>query len=737
MKSRTLILSAIIALRAFVAGHTAAAQFPVYLDDSRPVDVRIEDALSRMTLEEKIALCHAQSKFSTPGCPRLGIPELWMSDGPHGVRAEIAWDDWAEAGWTNDSCTAFPALSCLAATFNPELAGLYGKSLGEEARFRKKDVILGPSVNICRTPLGGRNFEYMGEDPYLTATMATGYIRGVQQNGVAACIKHFALNNQEKFRETVNVDVSDRALHEIYLPAFRAAVLQGKVWTVMGAYNKYMGVHCTHNDRLINRILKGDWQFDGAVVTDWGAAHDTDQAARNGLDIEMGSWTNGLTWGESAAYDGYYLARPFLEKIRNGQLPESLLDDKVRRILRLNFRTNMDRSRPYGSMNTPEHAAVARRVAEEGIVLLKNSRQFFPIPVGKYRKIAVIGENAVKRLTAGGGSSELKARREISPLEGLTEIYGADAIVFSPGYASGKSDYSAEYPSGLDADSLIDAAVRAAASADAVLFFGGLNKNFAQDTEGGDRQSMALSYRQDELIRKLLDVNPRLGVVITSGNPVAMPWIDRVDGLIQSWYLGSQAGPAIAGVVSGAVNPSGKLPFTIPVKLEDNAAHHFGSESYPGVDGVQHYRDDILVGYRWHDTKKIKPLFAFGHGLSYTLYIYGKSAVDKSDCKPHETVRLSIPVKNAGQVAGATALQVYATQRNPSVLRPEKELKAFRKVFLNPGQEQDVVFDIPVDSFAFYDEASAGWKLEDDTYLLHVASASDEILSTIAIKINR
>jgi beta-glucosidase len=575
----------------------------------------------------------------------------------------------------------------------------------------------------------------MGEDPCLTATMAAEYIRGVQQNGVAACIKHFALNNQEMYRESTNVEVSKRALHEIYLPAFRAAVQQAGVWTVMGAYNKYLGEHCTQNNVLINHILKGEWRFDGAVVTDWGAAHDTDQAARNGLDIEMGTWTNGLSFGASAAYDGYYLAHPFLEKIRNGQLSESLLDEKVRRVLRLNFRTNMNRNRPYGSMRTEEHEDVAHFVAAEGIVLLKNNHRFFPIVPKRYAKIAVIGENAVKRLSEGGGSSELKARREISPLEALTHHYGQDVINFSLGYASGKSDYNGEYPSGLDADSLMQVAVELAKNADAVLFFGGLNKNFAQDTEGGDRQRMELPYRQDELIRRLLAVNPNLGLVITSGNPVSMPWIDKVDGIVQSWYLGSQAGTAISDVISGKINPSGKLPFSIPMKLEESAAHHFGPESYPGVDGNQRYLEDVLVGYRWHDTKHIKPLFAFGHGLSYTSFIYGKPVADQSTYVSGDTVRLRIPVKNTGQMYGATALQVYVTQQTPSVRRPEKELKAFRKIGLHPGHEEEVEISIPVNSFSFYSEAIESWKLEEDTFVLHIASASDNIHASIEIQI--
>ena len=581
------------------------SQQPVYLDETKPVDERIEDALSRMTLEEKIAMCHAQSKFSTPGCPRLGIPEIWMSDGPHGVRMEFVWDDWQHAHWTNDSCTAYPALTCLAATFNPELSYRYGKALGEEARFRRKDIILGPGVNIYRTPLSGRNFEYMGEDPYLSSVMVVPYIRGVQENGVAACVKHFVLNNQEKWRDTINVVVSERALNEIYLPAFKAAVTEGGVWAVMGSYNKYKGEYCSHNDTLINEILKKEWAFDGVMLTDWGSAHNTNEAALNGLDLEMGTWTNGLTWGISSAYDKYFLAKPFLEKIKSGELPESLLDEKIRRILRLCFRTNMNRQRPFGRKLTEEHTDIARKVAEEGIVLLKNEKDFFPIRPGRYKKIAVIGENAVKKLTEGGGSSELKAHREVSPLQGLVDKYGAEHIVYSMGYASGAPDYSRELPSGYDADSLVRSAVAVAKSADVVLFFGGLNKNFQQDCEGEDRKRMDLPCVQDKFLDEILKVNKNVGVIIVSGNAVSMPWLDKVNGLMQSWYLGSEAGNATARVISGEVSPSGKLPFSIPRRLEDNGAHYFGEKSYPGNGKTIYYMDDIFVGYRWHDTRKI------------------------------------------------------------------------------------------------------------------------------------
>lgn len=733
MNLKLIVLFAMIIANSFRI--CAQEVLPAYLDESFPTEERIENALSLMTLEEKIAICHAQSKFSAPGCPRLGIPELWMSDGPHGVRMEFKWDSWEHAGWTNDSCTAFPALTCLAATFNTELSYRYGNALGEGARFRKKDMILGPGVNIYRTPLSGRNFEYMGEDPYLISTMVVPYIKGVQKNGVSACVKHFALNNQEKWRNDINVVVSDRALNEIYLPAFKAAVQEGNVWSVMGSYNKFKGTYCSHNDTLINQILKNEWGFDGVMITDWGSAHDTDEAARNGLDLEMGTWTNGLTWGISSAYNDYYLAQPFWDKIRKGELSEALLDEKVRRILRLYYRTGMDRNRPYGRFKAPEHYEVAKTVAEEGIVLMKNENHFFPIPVGRYGKIAVIGENAVKRLSEGGGSSELKLHIEISPLQGIVNKYGAENVVYSMGYASGAPSYNEILPSPYDADSLLNAAVFVAKSADVVLYFGGLNKNNSEDCEGDDRKSMNLSFGQDKLIEELLKVNKNTGIILISGNAVAMPWVDKVQGLMQGWYLGSMAGEALANVISGEVNPSGKLPFSFPKKLEDNSAHYFGEKSYPG-DGInQYYLDDILVGYRWHEKKNILPLFAFGHGLSYTTFKYGKPVADKKDYHAGDKINVSFTISNTGDADGAEAVQIYVEQKNPSVLRPVKELKAFKKIFLKRGETQTINMALDSNKFAFYDEANKNWVLEPDKYVIYLASASDDIRGKTTIEI--
>jgi beta-glucosidase len=723
--------------RVFIACTTMSV-VPTYAQDitnSKSIESKIDNIISSLTIEEKVAMCHAQSKFSSPGVERLGIPELWMSDGPHGVRGEINWDNWGYAGWTNDSITAFPALTCLAATFNPTLSKDYGISIGEEARYRKKDVLLGPGVNMYRSPLNGRNFEYMGEDPYLASKMVVPYILGVQQNGVAACVKHYALNNQELWRGHINVEVSDRALHEIYLPAFKAAVEEGKVWSIMGSYNQFRGQYCCHNDLLLNKILKKDWNFDGVVITDWGGAHDTKQAALHGLDIEMGTGTDGLITSQKNAYDSYYLANPFLKLLKSGEIGEDVLNDKVRRILRLMFRTNMNPNRSFGRMNNQEHLDVARKIAGEGIVLLKNEALFFPIDANKKMTIAVIGENATRSMTVGGGSSELKAKSEISPLDGLKNRYKNASFIYAMGYASGPSAYDKVIPSTLDQNILKQEAIEAASKADVVLFFGGLNKNHLQDCEGADREEYKLPFGQDELLNELLKVNPNIGVVLISGNAVEMPWISNVKALMQTWYLGSVAGDAIADIISGDINPSGKLPFSFPKKLSDNAAHSFGELSYPG-DGVnQYYKEDILVGYRWFDTKKIIPLFAFGEGKSYTTFKFAKWNSDKKEYSKNESILISGDVSNMGNRDGSEVVQVYVGKLNSKVKRAEKELKGFQKIEVKKGENGLVNISIDVNSLSFYDESISSWNLEKGDYLIYIGNSSNNIFKKMKISI--
>ncbi len=718
-----------------------AGQTPVYLDNSADIEDRIEDVMKRLTVEEKVAMVHAQSKFSSPGVKRLGIPEIWMTDGPHGIRAEVYWDEWKQARWTNDSCVAFPALTCLAATWNEDISYLYGKSIGEEARYRNKSVLLGPGVNIYRTPLNGRNFEYMGEDPYLASEMVVPYIKGVQSNGVAACVKHYALNNNEINRHTSNVIVDDRTLYEIYLPAFKAAVKEGGTWTIMGSYNLYKDQHGCHNEYLLNDILKGEWGFDGAVVSDWGGTHDTDEAITNGLDMEFGTGTNGLSTGTRNAYDNYYLATPYLKKIKSGEVGTEELDDKVRRILRLAFRTVMRQDRPFGSMLSDEHYAAARKIGNEGIVLLKNDGHLLPIVPETGCRILVVGENAIKMMTVGGGSSSLKVQHEISPLEGIRDAFAGKAEVsYARGYVG---DVSGEYDgvsSGQNlkddrsADELIEEAVGKAASADYVIFVGGLNKSWQQDCENSDRKGLGLPYGQDKLIEALAEANRNLVVVNISGNAVAMPWIGKVPAVVQGWYLGSEAGNSIADILSGAVNPSGKLPFTFPAALEDSPAHSVGE--YPGTrrdDDIWdiEYKEGIFVGYRWFDKEEIEPLFAFGHGLSYTSFTYGKAETDSRTMTADGDITVSVDITNSGDCEGKEVVQLYISDLKSSLPRPVKELKGFRKVSLSPGESTTVTFTISKEDLSFFDPDRHEWVAEPGKFKALIGSASDDIRTEV------
>lgn len=732
----TRLLNAASMLALTLSGICAAAQQtppPVYLDRNAPIEERVEDALSRMTLEEKIAVVHAQSKFSSPGVPRMGIPELWCTDGPHGIRPEVLWDEWEQAGWTNDSCTAFPALTALAATWNRDMAALYGRSIGEEARYRRKDVLLGPGVNIYRTPLAGRNFEYMGEDPYLAGEMAVPYIRGVQQQGVAACVKHYALNNEETHRHTIDVDLDDRALYEIYLPAFRAAVERGGAWSVMGSYNLYRGQHGCHNKRLINDILKGEWAFDGAVISDWGGTHSTREAAQNGLDIEYGTWTDGLTEGAGDAYDRYFLAEPYRQMILSGELSERDLDDKVRRVLRLMFRTSMNTDKPFGSLCSQEHTAAARRIGGEGIVLLRNEGGVLPLDDSKCRRVAVIGENAVKMMTVGGGSSSLKVRHECSPLEGI-EARAARAgveVVYARGYVGDVTGSYNGVETGQDLSDqrseqeLIAEAVEAARTADAVIFVGGLNKSDHQDSEGADRLSLDLPYAQNRVIEALAEVSDRLAVVLVSGNAVAMPWIDSVPAVVEAWYLGSEAGNALADVLFGDVVPSGKLPFTFPVRLEDCLAHA-GGEAFPH-DGKTYYAESIFVGYRGYERAGVPVLFPFGHGLSYTTFDYSDVRIDRRRIKEGETLTVSVDVINTGSRAASEVVQLYIADLSSSLPRPQKELKGFEKVALQPGERATVTFTVDSSALSYYDDRRGEWVAEKGEFEVLVGASSADI----------
>lgn len=717
-------------LTALCLGIATIAAGQAYLDPNAPIEERVKDALSCMTLHEKVMLTHAQSKFSSAGVPRLGIRQLNYSDGPHGAREEIDWNSWNPARWTNDSCVAFPTLTCLASTWNRELSAIYGNAVSEEFAYRGKDVMLGPGLNIARMPLNGRAFEYMGEDPYLAGEMAVPYIQAAQKNGIATCPKHFFLNNQEKDRWTVNVNVSERAIEEIYLPAFEKAVKQGGAWTIMGAYNKWLNTWCCENDSLLNGILKRRWGFDGAVVSDWGGTHHTDLAANGGLDVEMGTDTNGKTEDKSLGYNTYHLADRFEQQIREGKIPVSVLDDKAARVLRTIFRTSMNPNKAIGNMLSEAHYDACRAIGEEGIVMLKNRKDILPIEPGRYGRILVVGDNATRNMSYGGGSSELKTQFDISPLEGLRAVYG-DAIDYAQGYYAGKTMYGKVEK--LDPDSLLrlkSEALEKARSADLIIYIGGMNKNHRQDCEDGDREDYNLSYGQNELIAELAKVQKNIIVVTFAGNPFATPWIDSVQAMLQCWYLGSMCGTTLANVISGKVNPSGKLPVTFAKKQGDYPCFQYGEEGYPGVKRQVHYNDGIYVGYRHFDTRKVQPQFPFGFGMSYTTFRYGKPSLSSATISDGETITVSVPVTNTGKREGKETVQLYIADEQCSTDRPAKELKGFAKLSLQPGETKTVTMEISVRDLMFYSEADHAWKAEPGRFKAIIGASATDVRGT-------
>ena len=719
---------------------------PTYLNPNAPVEERVEDALARMTLEEKVGMTTAQSKFSSRGVPRLGIPEVWHTDGPHGIRPEVLWDEWDQAGWTNDSCTAFPALINLAATWDKEMALLYGRSIGEEARYRKKDILLGPGINICRTPLNGRNFEYMGEDPYLAGKMVVPYVKGVQENGVAACVKHYAVNNQEFQRTQSNSVVDDRTLYEIYLPAFKAAVQEGNAWAIMGSYNLYNGQFNCHNKKLLVDILKGEWGFDGVVVSDWGGCRDDEEAVLNGLDIEMGTWTNGLSGAASDGYRQYHMADPYLKGLREGKYTTKELDDKVRRILRTIFRTSMRPEPNYGRFVCPEHYQAAREISAAGVVLLKNDNNALPLQVPEGGKILVVGENAVKYMVVGGGSSNLKTAYEVNPLDGLKNAFGDKAeVVWARGYVGDTSSSYNAVSTGQDLtdnrspEVLIAEAVEMAKDADYVIFVGGLNKSAHQDNESTDRLQITLPYDQEDVILALAEVAKNLVVVNISGSPVAMPWADSADAIVQGWYGGTESGNALADVLTGKVNPSGRLPFSVPFKYEDGPIKT--EAQYPGIkaEGDEfwqtHYSEGVYVGYRWYSTQEIPVQFPFGHGLSYTTFEYSNAKAAKPSMTAAGTLKVSVDVENTGSVDGAEVVQLYIADPEASVDRPAKELKGFEKVFLKAGEKKTVTFEIDAEDLSYFDAEKHEWVAEPGEFQALLGSSSEDLKAMVSFQL--
>ena len=692
---------------------------------------KIQSLLKKMTLEEKVGLLHANSKFYVNGVKRLGIPQLALSDGPHGVRAEMNLHDWKYAGWTNDSATCFPPGTALAASWNRQLAYQRGIVLGEEARFRQKDVLLGPGVNIIRTPLCGRNFEYLSEDPYLVGAMAVPYIQALQSKDVSASVKHYLANNQEDHRNSVDVSVSERALHEIYLPAFKAAVTEGGSHTVMAAYNKFRGDWCAENEYLDREILRKELGFKGILMTDWGAAHSTVKSALAGLDLEMGT--------NKKDYNEWYFAQPLIDAVKEGKVPMALIDEKVGNILRVMIQTKMlgDKTREKGKMNTPEHQQAAYQSAAEAAVLLQNEGHLLPLDFSKLKSVAVIGDNATRKHCGGGLSSEIKALYEVTPLAALQKKFGNSVkINYAKGYEKQSVFKEGTNKGQADANKvdwkLIDEAVEAAKKSEVAIIFGGLNHDF--DTESFDKIDMKLPYGQETLIREVAKVNPRTIVVIIAGSPVELAGIVyRVPALLWAWYGGMEAGNAVVDVLSGKVNPSGKMPFTLPVSLEQSPAHALGN--YPGRNLKVNYEEDILVGYRWFDTKKIVPQYPFGFGLSYTTFELSGLTTDQTTYGKNEVIKVKFKVRNNGPVFGAEVAQLYMSQPVCSVMRPIKELKGFEKVFLQPGETKTVELAVKVSDLAYYNEAAKGWTVEPGDFLLHLGNSSGNIVQTVKIAV--
>lgn len=682
------------------------------------IEAKATELLGQMTLEEKIAMIHGNTTFTSTGVPRLGIRDFVMSDGPHGVRPSKT---------EKDSATYLPVAVTLGSTWNRKLGYDFGVVLGREANFRGKDVILGPGINIQRTPLNGRNFEYLGEDPYLISQMAVGYIRGVQDQGISACVKHFVANNQETTRDSINVLMSERALREIYLPGFKAAIEEADVNTIMGAYNRFRGEFCTYNDYLVNKILKGEWNFKGIMISDWGAVHATKEALLGGADLEMGTKEGSVNQNR----DDYYLGKPALRLVQSGEVPVTIIDDKVRRILRIMLKTNtFGEKRKPGSLNLAEHALVAKKVAEEGIILLKNQSNILPLNKSTIKTVAVIGANASRPNAMGGGSSKVRSPYEITPLMGLqNSLINSKGISFSQGYVIER---------GAKADAkLIAEAVENAKKAEIAIVVGGWTHGYdyskwsdiAYDSEGVDKPNMNMPFGQDELISAVVNANPNTIVVLFGGGAMDISkWENKAKAILQVGYPGQEGGNALAEILFGQVNPSGKLTFSWPKKLSDSPAHKLGE--YPGNGFDVNYKEDIFVGYRYFDTYEVTPQFSFGHGLSYTKFEYGKLSTSTSN----GVVTVSLSIKNTGHRTGSEVVQLYVKDNKSSVKRPHKELKGFEKVLLlQPGESRKVQFTLDKDAFSFFDEKSMGWIMEPGSFDLLAGASSSDIRSKTRI----
>ncbi len=698
---------------------------------------KIEELIKSLTLEEKIGMIHGAGLFRTEGVERLEIKPLKMADGPMGVRNEFPDDSWVPYGYSDDYVSYLPCNTSLASTWNRDLAYKEGYVLGNEARGRGKDVILAPGINIIRSPLCGRNFEYMSEDPYLTKEMAVPYIKGVQENDVAVCVKHFAVNNQETERLNVDVVVSDRALREIYFPAFEAAVKEGNAYSIMGAYNKIWDQYCCHNLKLLKEILRDEWGFDGVVISDWSGVHDTKDAAEGGLDIEMSVTYN---------FDEYFFANPMIHAVKSGIVKEKIIDEKIRNILKLMYRLKMfSEDRKKGEYNSYENREKSLEIARESIILLKNEDNILPLKEKELKKIAVIGENADIRHSLGGGSAEIKALYEITPLLGLKmKLGGNTEVKYARGYTNNEEER----------EEVLREAIELAKNSDAVVFVGGLKhtkENFELyenalrsskdddvvniDSEGNDKTNMLLPYKQDEVINELLKINKNTVLVISTGSPVDMAsFAQEAKAIIQTSYNGMEGGKALAEVIFGDVNPSGKLSYTVPVRLEDSPAHSLGE--FPGGEKVR-YDEDIFVGYRYFSTYDVKPLFAFGHGLSYTDFKYDNLKVKVNELENDIDVTVSLDLTNVGKVKGAEVVQFYINDLEATLKRPNMELKGFEKINLEVNESKRVKIHLNKKDFAFYNEEKKVWTVESGRFNILVGSSSDNILLKEEVNLER
>ncbi len=690
--------------------------------NEKTIDAKIAAIIKQLTLEEKIGLLHANGTFSSGGVDRLGIPGLMTDDGPLGVREDVK-QGFAPAGLTTDSATFFPNGSALAATWNPELAYRYGHDMGEEARARKKYIILAPAFNIARTPLCGRTYEYYSEDPYLNARLAVQSVKGIQSQNIAACVKHFAVNNQEVDRGRVSVNVDERALREIYLPAFKAAITEGGAWTIMSAYNKLRDVYCSENGYLLDTILRREWKFKGIVISDWGGTHSTVNAANHGLDLEMGS---------RPPYNTYFFADKLLDSVKAGKVSVKTIDNKVRHILWVIYRTSLSSNPPEGRINTPEHSKTVYDIAAESIVLLKNDQHLLPLNLASIKSIAVIGDNATRTFHLGGFGAGVKARYEVTALAGLQDrLHNSVTINYAQGYSGVYKPSRANPDPATQPDStLVAQAVATAKSADVAILFIGGNRDY--ESEGRDRKDLGLPFGEQELVDAVTAANPNTIVVIIGGAPYDIGKIKGNNGtIVWSWYNGSENGNALADVLMGKINPSGKLPFTFPVDLKDSPPHAL--DAYPGENLQVDYKEGILVGYRWFDTKKIDPLYCFGYGLSYTDFEYSDLRTGKSSYRPDETITATVKVKNTGKYAGKETVQLYVSKPGSAIDRAEKELKAFKKIMIAPGTTASVSLSIPVNDLAYYDDKTGKWIVEPGQYQLMVGTSSREIKAKATI----